>query len=170
MSARKGLQGDWIVSQIASGRRLRGLAKELGCTEGALRYHAKKSDFSCHFWESEPLKPKNYDAIKAAVESGVPVFRVARDYGLTRSGVYSVLHYEKKYTRRITSLLVRWGVLAKTTQCRLCERKTKLQKHHLDYRFPEIIIWLCTKCHNREHSSKGAMPRKAARVRKHSKQ
>jgi hypothetical protein len=39
--------------------------------------------------------------------------------------------------------------------CELCpeddKRTTKLQRHHVDYDYPEIYVTVCTKCHKETH-------------------
>lgn len=31
--------------------------------------------------------------------------------------------------------------------CELCDSIEKLERHHLDYKYPEIIVTLCKECH-----------------------
>ena len=35
--------------------------------------------------------------------------------------------------------------------CQQCGSTTSIQRHHLDYRTPEEIVWLCASCHHRWH-------------------
>ncbi len=36
--------------------------------------------------------------------------------------------------------------------CEKCGNIENVERHHLDYNNPLIIIWLCKVCHNKEHT------------------
>lgn len=38
--------------------------------------------------------------------------------------------------------------------CSACDRPCKTVGHHPDYRRPLYIVWLCGKCHGREHANR----------------
>jgi len=49
----------------------------------------------------------------------------------------------------------RLGKLIKSKNCQLCGQRGKLEAHHFNGYNPKDwlkIIWLCTKCHGKEHS------------------
>jgi len=42
--------------------------------------------------------------------------------------------------------------LPKLEKCMICGSVGKIHKHHLNYKFPLLVVWLCIKCHRRVHS------------------
>lgn len=48
----------------------------------------------------------------------------------------------------------RSGSIRPPDKCEKCSRQTTLHGHHPDYSNPDEIIWLCPKCHRREHTRK----------------
>lgn len=71
--------------------------------------------------------------------------------------------YSKKYARQykrnpiayaaryILNNAVRLGKIQKPLNCSRCAMIIKLHAHHHDYTKPLEVVWLCTKCHGKEH-------------------
>lgn len=59
--------------------------------------------------------------------------------------------------RAYTRVLVRRGKLVKPDQCERCG-SPKPQAHHLNYRDPKTVLWLCRPCHLNEHSTPNTCP------------
>lgn len=71
-----------------------------------------------------------------------------------------VSEYKKKYLKYLKS--EKWAnirldlFLCRGEKCELCERKNKLQIHHLTYdrifnEEPEDLVILCSRCHRNQH-------------------
>jgi ribosome-binding protein aMBF1 (putative translation factor) len=59
-----------------------------------------------------------------------------------------MINYKQHQKARSTiSLLVRKEKIH-STPCELCDSTKDISGHHLDYNYPEIVVWLCRKCHN----------------------
>lgn len=41
--------------------------------------------------------------------------------------------------------------LPKKSNCEFCGSKSRLERHHPDYNYPNKIVTLCKKCHTKEH-------------------
>ena len=54
---------------------------------------------------------------------------------------------------RLVSEAVKNGTLIKPNICTLCNKKTKLNAHHVDYSNPLSVMWLCTSCHRTLHNA-----------------
>jgi transposase-like protein len=52
--------------------------------------------------------------------------------------------------RAKTSMLIKRGKMAIRTTCERCGA-SKPERHHPDYNRPEIVTWLCKKCHRHLH-------------------
>lgn len=63
--------------------------------------------------------------------------------------------YPEKYRAR-TALInaVRLGKIYRPPECSRCLKSGRVQGHHFDYSRPLDVIWLCQKCHTREHHGK----------------
>lgn len=66
------------------------------------------------------------------------------------------LEYEARYPekakayRAINNAIAR-GLMTKPTNCARCLSVGLVEGHHPDYSNPLEVIWLCRKCHNKEH-------------------
>ena len=58
---------------------------------------------------------------------------------------------KKDITRHYTNVYVKRGKIKKT-QCEVCGEK-KVQAHHLDYKKPLLVIWLCKPHHKFIHQT-----------------
>jgi len=63
------------------------------------------------------------------------------------------IHLQKN-AYRIYALAIKTGGLVKAEKCSKCESTKKILGHHEDYAHPLVVLWLCGKCHRREHSMK----------------
>jgi len=64
--------------------------------------------------------------------------------------------YYKKYpekfkARRALSYAVEGGKIVRPTICSRCNEEGYIEGHHYDYSKPLEVIWLCRKCHAKEH-------------------
>lgn len=50
------------------------------------------------------------------------------------------------------------GTLVRPGECSQCQSVRKVQGHHRDYSKPLEVIWLCIRCHRREHLPEGPLP------------
>lgn len=73
----------------------------------------------------------------------------------------------KKEAYRIYNSALKNGSLFRPNVCSRCGSKTSnIDGHHLDYRFPLDVIWLCDSCHAATHSFWELSPR-SGRTRLH---
>jgi hypothetical protein len=58
----------------------------------------------------------------------------------------------KEAAREVTRLLIADGLVRpRPDACESCGTEGRLHCHHLDYLRPELIAWLCPRCHRRAH-------------------
>ena len=50
---------------------------------------------------------------------------------------------------------VRDGRLVKSTVCEVCESALHVEGHHDDYDKPQVVRWLCSRCHSLWHRDHG---------------
>lgn len=58
---------------------------------------------------------------------------------------------QKALAHRIMAKALRRGELRRSEACSKCGRKGKVEGHHVDYSKPLDVVWLCSRCHHREH-------------------
>jgi len=58
---------------------------------------------------------------------------------------------EKNASRKMVSGAITLGILIRPTTCSRCLKECKPEGHHPDYSKPLEVVWLCRKCHNKEH-------------------
>lgn len=62
----------------------------------------------------------------------------------------------KKYKAQIwVNNAVRDGRLVKSTVCEVCESTLHVEGHHDDYDQPQVVRWLCSRCHSLWHRDHG---------------
>lgn len=61
-------------------------------------------------------------------------------------------HPEKRMATQYVMWGLRLGVLKKPDVCERCKMNIKLEGHHTDYSKPLQVMWLCRKCHLKEHN------------------
>lgn len=68
---------------------------------------------------------------------------------------------EMKVTaREITSRAIARGDLIRPSKCDICNLdRRKIHSHHLDYRHPMDIAWLCSSCHATAHRAANTIRR-----------
>ena len=60
--------------------------------------------------------------------------------------------YPEKYKARIKSRdALKRGEIVRPTICSRCNEEGYIEGHHYDYNKPLDVIWLCKKCHAKEH-------------------
>lgn len=57
----------------------------------------------------------------------------------------------KEKARWKVSRAIRNGVLIRPEKCVSCGKIARIEAHHVDYRRPLQVTWLCRKCHRKEH-------------------
>ena len=65
-----------------------------------------------------------------------------------------VNHFEQARAHAAVLKAVEKGLLQRPARCSRCRRKGRIQGHHYDgygERSRLRVVWLCTKCHGREH-------------------
>lgn len=60
-------------------------------------------------------------------------------------------HHLKVMARNKVKAALKAGRLVKPEQCSACNRKRRLDGHHLDYSKPYVVLWLCYECHAELH-------------------
>lgn len=50
--------------------------------------------------------------------------------------------------------LVHMGIIPRAGRCQQCASDKPLDMHHPNYYHPLQIVWLCRRCHTREHSDR----------------
>lgn len=53
--------------------------------------------------------------------------------------------------RNMVKKALKTGEIKKPKQCELCDKKTSLEAHHIDYTKPLEVYWLCDACHGVAH-------------------
>lgn len=57
----------------------------------------------------------------------------------------------KEQARAILQASLRYKKIARPISCYFCDKETKLDGHHHDYKKPLDVTWLCRSCHTRLH-------------------
>lgn len=57
----------------------------------------------------------------------------------------------KEEARRKIRYAIRTKKIIRPIVCEKCKEKKKIQAHHIDYRRPLFVKWLCFQCHRQEH-------------------
>lgn len=57
----------------------------------------------------------------------------------------------KHIARGAVSTAIKKGTLVKPDKCELCKRNSTLEAHHVDYKKPLDVMWLCILCHTKWH-------------------
>ena len=58
---------------------------------------------------------------------------------------------EKNKARHLLRSAIRRGEIVRPTTCSRCKEEGYIEGHHYDYSKPLDVIWLCKKCHAKEH-------------------
>lgn len=58
---------------------------------------------------------------------------------------------EKFAARKILWCELQKGTLIRPTKCSVCQSEGRIEGHHPDYSKPLEVMWLCTRCHVKEH-------------------
>jgi len=68
--------------------------------------------------------------------------------------------------KRKAHLLVSRKIKNKHKFCSKCGSTNRVEAHHPDYKRPLLVVWLCSKCHGREHAIKNEINRVLVRGKK----
>ncbi len=60
-------------------------------------------------------------------------------------------HKNKKRAQGVAARSVKTGKIKVKTNCESCGVGGRLHKHHPDYSLPNLVVWLCPKCHGIAH-------------------
>jgi hypothetical protein len=81
--------------------------------------------------------------------------------GRTRDKNYADIIYdwqkknpEKHYASVKVYRALKDGLIKKPNICSICKRLTRLSGHHTDYSKPLEVIWVCSSCYKKIHSTK----------------
>jgi ribosomal protein S27AE len=65
---------------------------------------------------------------------------------------WKLANKEKVYAQNLCRVAVRKGLIKKSKKCEMCGReKVLLSGHHVDYKNPLSVIWVCGSCHKKIH-------------------
>ena len=59
-------------------------------------------------------------------------------------------HPERFKARKLVERAVESGRLVRPDRCSLCKNVEFCEAHHEDYATPLDVVWLCTKCHDKQ--------------------
>lgn len=71
--------------------------------------------------------------------------------GVSRQMINQIFNPEKQTTRELTKHLLKIGILPQGNKCQKCGSLLHVECHHLDYKDPTMVKWLCRKCHRNSH-------------------
>lgn len=66
---------------------------------------------------------------------------------------YHKKNAKKNNARNLVNYYVSVGNIIKPKNCSKCGATGRIEGHHFDYSKPLDIVWVCTLCHNRIHST-----------------
>lgn len=108
-----------------------------------------------------PIKEKPKDKICPDCKNALPQF-MFRNQEWNINGIcnkcarkekrkkYNKENPKKHGARQIVTIALRSGHLIKGL-CHVCSTSENIDAHHPDYENPLDVIWLCKKCHAKEH-------------------
>jgi len=91
-----------------------------------------------------------------------------REYGKTKNGRKNKLKATIKYNKKNPSKVNAWkrkyyyvktGKIIPADNCEVCGVKIKTETHHLEYKSPANILWVCRACHKNIHKTKTSRKR-----------
>jgi hypothetical protein len=59
---------------------------------------------------------------------------------------------KKVKAKHVARIAMKEGKLQKPLFCEKCKQVKPLDRHHPDYKKPKKVMWLCRKCHGKEHA------------------
>lgn len=92
---------------------------------------------------------KYYERNKEKILSKMRESRKKNDYAITKK--YRQKNRHKIDCHNFVALAVKLGYINRPTKCDRCEVHCKPHGHHDDYDKPLEVVWLCRKCHGKEH-------------------
>ena len=61
-------------------------------------------------------------------------------------------HFIKQEARKKVSQALKKGKIKKPNKCTKCNINSKVQAHHINYKKPLFVEWLCSSCHANKHN------------------
>lgn len=101
-------------------------------------------------------KPHMREYNRNRYEANAEIMRQRSNERRRKTGNKAVHDYRAKYPYKkkahtFLEYAVFYGMVIRPDSCSKCDVQCKPQGHHLDYNKPLDVIWLCTKCHGKEH-------------------
>ena len=72
---------------------------------------------------------------------------------------WTIKNPEKRKASHILNNAVRDGRIVKPKSCSVCKKAKKIDGHHDDYALPLVVIWLCSRCHQKLHKERNEVQR-----------
>lgn len=141
-----------IGEMLLAGEIPSNIAKTLGRSQGAISYQMKRLGLPALKRGRKQSTPTLLPMVQEGLAKGMTQKEIGKQLGISHQRVSQILFPERHRARKHTDYLVRTGRIERARVCRICGEEKPLEKHHPDYRFDELIVWLCVECHGREHS------------------
>jgi hypothetical protein len=90
--------------------------------------------------------PHRIAAREAYAKSGAPAINRGKKAWIQRNPT-------KRTAHNILWRAIRKGEIMKPDACSKCGREVRIEGHHPDYSKPLEVIWLCHRCHIKEHKN-----------------
>ena len=142
-------QGDVANELNCSAQTVTNIRKQLGLPPA--RRGPKPKPISGN-WGRTRLRPNILEKINASMAAGDSQSDVARKLGVSKQYVSMLLNPKQARAREETKSLIACGEIRACKKCQICGSDSKLQTHHSDYSMPELVIWVCSRCHGAIHS------------------
>jgi len=73
--------------------------------------------------------------------------------------IYPQTRYEMLRCNQLVGQAIKRGVLTRPKKCSACDKsRKKIVGHHRDYYKPLEVVWICQKCHVKEHRESNPCP------------
>ena len=92
--------------------------------------------------------PKNLTEAAYKHLTGV---ELARHLGVTRQRAHQIKNPDDDKARAELARALAKGDVTRPRICTLCRVPQRVQGHHLDYKYPLIVVWVCVQCHAKLH-------------------
>tara|TARA_R110000868_G_scaffold133217_4_gene344732 strand:- start:1541 stop:2155 length:615 start_codon:yes stop_codon:yes gene_type:complete len=107
----------------------------------------------------QKFKPERLRKAREYVENNIEKVRLQRrkwkeenkDYVKKKTYEYIARYPEKKKAVASVNNAIMYGKMIRPSKCSRCPNENNIEGHHTDYSKPLEVIWLCRKCHNKEH-------------------
>lgn len=65
--------------------------------------------------------------------------------------LYRLKNKDKTTSHYLANQALKHGIIKRKNECEKCNKKTRLEMHHQDYKKPLEVIFLCCRCHYHAH-------------------